>query len=82
MWHSNTLKGLDDALIELRHAIENLPEGPKKKQLLERFQKLQNVRLNLENPVRTERDFSLAFILFGMLILGLLILLASRKIFD
>ena len=50
MLESTTLKGLDDSLLDLQKAIELLPEGSKKRQLMDRFQRLQNVRDHLDNP--------------------------------
>lgn len=50
MLESTTLKGLDDSLLDLQNAIEHLPDGSKKRQLMDRFQRLQKVRDHLDNP--------------------------------
>ena len=50
MLESTTLKGLDDSLLDLQKAIEHLPDGSKRRQLMDRFQRLRKVRDNLDHP--------------------------------
>ena len=83
MLRSTTLKGLDDALIDLQNAIEHLPDGQKKKQLMERFQRLQNVRSDIGNPQASQRPEFLPWVLLGagivVAIMVLLVLLREKK---
>jgi len=83
MLRSTTLRGLDDALIDLQNAIEHLPDGQKKKQLLERFQRLQNVRSDIENPQTPQKSDYLPWVLLGagivVAIMVLLVLLREQK---
>ena len=83
MLRSTTLKGLDDALIDLQHAIEHLPDGQKKKQLLERFNRLQNVRSDLVNPQLPQKPDYLPWVLLGaaivVVIMVLLLILKEHK---
>ncbi|MBI3037997.1 hypothetical protein HYY75_02945 [bacterium] len=48
MWSNTTLHGLDEALAELKKAIDCLSDDPIKRQLSKRFQKLIEVRDELD----------------------------------
>jgi hypothetical protein len=73
MWQDSTLSGLDEALSDLLQAIQNLPEGPKKRQLINQFNRLKSVRQDLSGqPPRS--SFRL------VLLLGLLVLLIFAAI--
>ncbi len=80
MLTNTTLKGLDEALIELQHAIENIPDGSKKKQLLDRYNRLRQVRNDLENPSAPHyNELPLIIALVAIFSAGLLIYFLVRK---
>lgn len=85
MWQNSTLDGLDEALADLQKAIENLPEGPKKKQLTAQFYRLQKVRTDLKKSPRSSRRIFI-FILLGLIVLvaaiGINLIFSERKSFG
>lgn len=82
MWQTTTIKGLDEALAELQRAIESLPDTAVKRQLQDRYRRLQGVRENLENkpPVSCWNPYSLLGMLVTTVVLVLVVLhLATRE---
>ena len=82
MWQTTTIKGLDEALAELQRAIESLPDTAVKKQLQDRYRRLQGVRENLENkpPAPCWNPYSILGVLVTAIVLVLVVLhLATRE---
>ncbi|NLI75920.1 MAG: hypothetical protein GX442_05685 [Candidatus Riflebacteria bacterium] len=82
MWQTTTIKGLDEALAELQRAIESLPDTAVKKQLQDRYRRLQGVRENLENKPSAScwNPYSLLGVLVTAVVLALIVLhLATRE---
>lgn len=80
MLDPKTIDGLDGAMADLNKAIDSLPEGPLKRQLSQRFCRMQHVRSHLEDEAECGESRSpLPYILFGFgLAIALVILWKTR----
>mgnify|MGYP001557994913 CR=1 FL=1 len=77
-----TIRGLDDALADLERAIESLPDGGTKRQLLKKYHRLSDVRRSFGHDEPHSRNASLGsiLILLGIIVALIFFLLLRSRI--
>ncbi|HEY9069393.1 MAG TPA: hypothetical protein VIV61_03995 [Candidatus Ozemobacteraceae bacterium] len=69
MFDPNTIKGLDGAMTDLNKAIDALPDGPLKRQLSQRLNRMQHVRDHLDDEADIRETRSpLRYVVFGFVL--------------